>query len=196
MLVTTDVGVSLIENSTGREAVNAGLRAGALHSQQWAIIERSRVSYVLFSWSLNQAHSLLLHSWSRCHSCQAQRNFTSRQTSTVIFSLLFGFSVYSSNLQAKQAHQFTSPSLLLVLSSCPCLQEDSHLSCVWYCNPVWLCVLCRQMLESGWIAIWMNVATAARTVGVVTATAVATTCPWVASTHGHTTTKEVGSSVR
>lgn len=42
----------------------------------------------------------------------------------------------------------------------------------------------------------MKTATAASTVAVVTATAAATTSPWVASTHGHTTTKEAGSSVR
>lgn len=34
MLVTTNVRVSLIENSSGREAVNAGSKDGALHSQQ------------------------------------------------------------------------------------------------------------------------------------------------------------------
>lgn len=34
MLVTTDVGVSLIESSSGRGAANARFKDGALHGQQ------------------------------------------------------------------------------------------------------------------------------------------------------------------
>lgn len=64
------------------------------------------------------------------------------------------------------------------------------------CNPALSRVLCREKLESSWITIWMTRATAASTVGVVTATVAATTSPWVVSTRGHTTTEEGGSSVR
>lgn len=125
MLVPIGVRVPLIEDSTGREAVNAGFRDGALWSHATSgIIERSRVLYhVLCSRSLNQARSLCPLSWSLCHSHQAWHNFAFLQTSILIFSLLFGFYIYSADLQAKQAHQFTPspPLLLFFFFSCPCL---------------------------------------------------------------------------
>lgn len=42
MLVTTNVRVPLIEKSSGREAVNAGFKDGALHSQQWCCLRYNR----------------------------------------------------------------------------------------------------------------------------------------------------------
>lgn len=60
MLVTTNVRVPLIEDSTGGEAVNAGSTdGGGLWRATSGIIERSRVLYhVLCSRSLNEARSL------------------------------------------------------------------------------------------------------------------------------------------
>lgn len=42
MLVTTNVRVPLIEKSSGREAVNAGFKDEALHSQQWCCLWYNR----------------------------------------------------------------------------------------------------------------------------------------------------------
>lgn len=160
------------------------------------IIERSRVLYhVLFSWSLNQARSLPLLSRSLCHSHRAWHNFAFPQTSLVIFSLLFGFYIYSADLQAKQAHQFMSSPSSSSSSSALAFRRTG-ICHVCDCNPALSRVLCREKLESSWIAVWMTTATAASSVGVVIATAAATTSPWVVSTRGHTTTKEGGSSVR
>lgn len=109
--------------------------------------------------------------------------------------LSFGVYIYSADLQAKLAHQYPS-STSCCSSSCALAFRRTSICHVRDCNPVQFPVLCRERLESSWTDIWMSAATAARTVGVASATAAATTSPWVASTLGHTTTKEGESFVR
>lgn len=106
-------------------------------------------------------------------------------------SLVFTYILLTYN----QSSLINSRHPLLFLFSCPCLQRTG-ICHVCDCNPARSRVLCREMLESSWITVWMTVATAASTVAVVTATAGAISSPWVASTPGRTTTKEAGLSVR
>lgn len=172
----------------------------AAHSRATSgIIERSRVLYyVLCSRSLNEARSLPPLSWSRCHSHQAWHNFAFPQTSILIFSLLFGFYIYSADLQAKQAHQFTPPPPpppRLPLLSLPS-GGLAFVMCVIVTPSAPVFVLRRETSESSWITVWTTAATAASTAAAATATAAATTSLWGASTRGRTTTKEAGSSVR
>lgn len=74
MLLTANVGVALIENSSGREAQTARLRAAAPHIQQPSHLCRDgrvkvKVLYhVLFSRSLNQAPAAILVSSSQSSS--------------------------------------------------------------------------------------------------------------------------------
>lgn len=123
----------------------------------------------------------------------------------MIFSLLFGFYIYSADLQAKPAHKSmpsTSSSFLpslppsFLLLSRRRLQDDRHSSRARDSNPARSCVLCREKWESSWIAVWTSEVTAASSAAAESATAAATTSPWAASTRGRTTTREGGSSVR
>lgn len=119
------------------------------------------------------------------------------------FSLLFGFYIYSADLQAKQAHQFTPPP-----PPPPCLPPPrlpllslpsgglAFVMCVIVTPSAPVFVLRRETSESSWITVWTTAATAASTAAAATATAAATTSLWGASTRGRTTTKEAGSSVR
>lgn len=103
--------------------------------------------------------------------------------------LLFSVYIYSADLWAKRAHQF--PSSTSCSSSSHALAFRRTGIChACDCNPVRFPVLHRERLESSWTDIWTSAATAARTVGVASTTAVTTTSPWVASTLGRTTTKE------
>lgn len=74
MLLTANVRVTLIENSSSREAATAGLRAAALHIQQPSHLRHDgkvkvKVLYhVLFSRSLNQAAVAILVSLSQSSS--------------------------------------------------------------------------------------------------------------------------------
>lgn len=110
-----------------------------------------------------------------------------------LFTFVFAFTYIA--MTHNQSCLINSCQPFLFLLSCPCLRRTG-ICHVCDCNPARSCVLCREMLESSWITVWMRAATAASTVAVVTASAAATTSPWVASTRGHTTTKEAGSSVK
>lgn len=109
--------------------------------------------------------------------------------------LSFGVYIYSADLQAKRTHQFPSSTSCCSSSSALAFRRTS-ICHVCDCNPVQFPVLHRERLELSWIDVWMSAATAARTAGVASGTAAATTSPWVASTLGHTTTKEGESFVR
>lgn len=194
MLLTANVGAAFIEKSSGRAAATARLSAAALHIQHPSHLchdgkVKVKVFYhVSFCRSLNQA---------RC--CLGPCVTVIQHGTTLHFGggcLCLGFGVYihSADLRAKPAHQ--SPSRTSCCSSSRALAFRRTGIChACDCNPVPFPVLHRERLESSWTDIWTSAATAARTAGVVSATAVATTSPWAASTRGPTTTKEAGSSV-
>lgn len=152
MLVTTNVRVPLIEDSTGGEAANAGFtdRGGdcAAHSRATSgIIERSRVLYhVLCSRSLNEARSLPQLSWSRCHSHQAWHNFAFPQTSILIFfTLVWVLHIFCwpTSKAGSSIHATPSSSSLSSSSSSssPVLAFGRTGIChVCDCNPVRSCV--------------------------------------------------------
>lgn len=123
MLVTTDVRVPLIENSRGRLWMldSKMEHCTAISGAASGIMERSRILYhVLFSWSLNQAHSLPLLSWSLCHSHQAWHNFAFPQTSVVIFPscLVFTYILLTCR-QSRLINSCHPPPLLLPLLPLP-----------------------------------------------------------------------------
>lgn len=187
MLLTANVGVALIENSSGREAETAGLRAAAPRIQQPShLCHDGRVKvkvlyHVLFSPELKSSARCYLGLFVTVIQRGATLHFRGRR-----LCLLFGVYIHSADLRAKRRSSIPTVRLLLFLIPCPCLQED--LACD--CNPVPFPVLHRERWGSSWTDTWTSAATAARTVAVASATAVATSSPWVASTLGRTTTKE------
>lgn len=191
MLLTANIGVALIENSSGREAATVGLRAAAAAAYPAAIPP--------LSWWKGQGQSIIscfilreLKSSTRCYLglfVTVIQHGTTLHFRRHCLCLLFGVYIYSADLWAKQAHEFSS-STSCCSSSHALAFRRTGICHTCDCYPVWFPVLHREKLESSWIDIWTSAATAARTVGVASATAVATTSPWVASTLGLTTTKE------
>lgn len=187
MLLTANVGVALIENSSGREAETAGLRAAAPpHIQQPShLCHDGRVKvkvlyHVVFSPELKSSARCYLGLFVTVIQRGATLHFRGRR-----LCLLFGVYIHSADLRAKRAHQF--PPSASCCSSSHALAFRRTLACDG--NPVPFPVLRRERWGSSWTDIWTSAATAARTVAVASATAAATTSPWVASTLGRTTTK-------
>ncbi|CAG08345.1 unnamed protein product, partial [Tetraodon nigroviridis] len=176
-----------------------GWRAAVLHIQQPSHLRcdekvKVRVLYrVLFSRSSNQALVAILVSLSQ------SSDMVQLCMERTRLWLLFGVDAYSADLRAKPAHPF--PSCISCCSSSCCSSSRAlafrrtGVRHACGCNPVPFPVLHRERSGSSWTDTWTSAATAARTVGAASATAVATTSPWVASTLGRTTTREGESSV-
>ena len=145
------------------------------------IKERSRVQYhVLCSWSLNQGVPLSL-SCSLCHT--AIKYGTTLGDTSILICLAFS-NISSLPLTKVGASIHTIKSTVL--------SADGQ----GFVMALIVTQSFRETLESSWTTVWMKTAIAASIVAVVTATADATTNPWEDSTHGHTTIKGDGSSVR